>query len=134
MKSQSFDLGMEKDHVTEEAEKSILEAKVDDGKIYSKSEGSINALTSLKACEDKHEKAETIVESTEDVNDKRDKDAIRNEQIGLSKIERRGRRKNSESVRRISEILTVKQTAKENLKKGTENCFVDQNYLSYFEN
>ncbi|XP_055513818.1 biorientation of chromosomes in cell division protein 1-like 1 [Leucoraja erinacea] len=117
MKSQSFDLGMEKDHVTEEAEKSILEAKVDDGKIYSKSEGSINALTSLKACEDKHEKAETIVESTEDVNDKRDKDAIRNELIGLSKIERRGRRKNSESVRRISEILTVKQTAKENLKK-----------------
>ncbi|XP_078257374.1 biorientation of chromosomes in cell division 1-like 1 [Rhinoraja longicauda] len=112
IKSQSFDLGTEKDHVTEEAEKSTLEAKVDDG--------SINALTSLKTCEDKHEKAETIVESTEDVNDKndkRDKDTIRNEQIGLSKIERRGRRKNSESVRHISATLTVKQTAKENLKK-----------------
>ncbi|XP_051901298.1 biorientation of chromosomes in cell division protein 1-like 1 isoform X2 [Pristis pectinata] len=123
IKSQSFDLGTEKDHVTEETEKFVLEAKVDDGKLYPKSEGLINALTSLKDFEDKHEKAETVVENIEDVNeksdkiDKRDKDVIRSEQLGLSKNERRGKRKDCESVRHISGTLIVKQTAKENLKK-----------------
>ncbi|XP_059844873.1 biorientation of chromosomes in cell division protein 1-like 1 isoform X2 [Hypanus sabinus] len=120
-KSQAFDLGMEKDHATEETEKIALETTMEFGKLYPKSEGSINVLTTLKDFDDKHEKAGPVVENLEDVNekndkiDKREKDVTKAEQLGLSKNERRGKRKDSESVRRGSG--TLKQTAKENLKK-----------------
>ncbi|XP_062899489.1 biorientation of chromosomes in cell division protein 1-like 1 isoform X1 [Mobula hypostoma] len=120
-KSQAFDLGTEKDHAIEETEKIALETTTEIGKLYPKSEGSINVLTSLKDFDDKHEKAGPVVENLEDVIekndkiDKREKDVTKAEQLGLSKNERRGKRKDSESVRRGSG--TLKQTAKENLKK-----------------
>ncbi|XP_069782111.1 biorientation of chromosomes in cell division protein 1-like 1 isoform X2 [Narcine bancroftii] len=114
----SFDLGLEQDHIAEDTEKIVLEVKMDDPKFYSKSEGSINVLTSLKDFEDRHENIETVMENIEDLNernDKRDKDIIKNEQ--LSKNDRKGKRKDTVSVRHISGNLTAEQAAKENLKK-----------------
>uniref|UniRef100_UPI00398E8AD4 biorientation of chromosomes in cell division protein 1-like 1 isoform X2 n=1 Tax=Pristiophorus japonicus TaxID=55135 RepID=UPI00398E8AD4 len=126
---QSFDLGMEKDHTIEETEKLVLETKMDDGKFYSKLEGSINALIPVKDFEEKDEKTENLEESVEDMNGKKDKidekkmdkkDVVllrRDEHVGLSKEERRGKRKEYDSVKYITAALAIKQTAKENLKK-----------------
>ncbi|XP_078401028.1 biorientation of chromosomes in cell division 1-like 1 isoform X3 [Cetorhinus maximus] len=123
---QSFDLGMEKDRTTEETEKLVLETKADDGKLYSKIEGSVNVLISVKDFEEKDEKAENIEECVEDMNaikdkidmvDKKDVVLRRDEHSGLSKEENRGKGKECESVKHITAALTIKQTAKENLKK-----------------
>ncbi|XP_048389228.2 biorientation of chromosomes in cell division protein 1-like 1 [Stegostoma tigrinum] len=124
---QSFDLGMEKDHTTEEIEKLVLETKIDDGRICSKSEGSINVLMPEKDFEEKKETPEIIEECVEDMNaikdkiDKVDKKDVvvlrRDEYFGLSKEERRGKGKECESVKYITAALTIKQKAKENLKK-----------------
>ncbi|XP_067845675.1 biorientation of chromosomes in cell division protein 1-like 1 [Heptranchias perlo] len=126
---QSFDLGMEKDRSTEETEKLVLETKADDGKFYSKPEGSINALIPVKDFEEKDRKTENVEGSVEDMNEKKDKidekkmdkkEVVvlrRDEHPGLSKEERKGKGKECESVSHIIAALTIKQTAKENLKK-----------------
>ncbi|XP_038647547.1 biorientation of chromosomes in cell division protein 1-like 1 isoform X2 [Scyliorhinus canicula] len=123
---QSFDLGMEKDRSTEEAEKHVLEAKADDEKLYTKIEGSVNLLTPVKDFEENDEKTENAEECVEDMNalkdnidqmDKKDVVLRKDEHSGLSKEERRGQGKEWESAKSVTAILTIKQKAKENLKK-----------------
>ncbi|XP_072352493.1 uncharacterized protein bod1l1 isoform X2 [Scyliorhinus torazame] len=114
---QSFDLGMEKDGITEEAEKHVLETKADDDKLYTKIEGSVNLLIPVKDFEENDEKTENAEECVEDINALKDVVLRKDEHSGLAKDERRGQGKEWESAKSVTAILTIKQKAKENLKK-----------------